>query len=157
MLADFMAEFTPSEASVGICQVTVRRWKVYMDGVSNVRGLGAGKVLVLPESVRLEKSLRMGFQASNNKVEYEALIARLRVTQKLRAKEVEVFSNSRLVVSQIDGTFKARDRCMSQYLKLFRSLQANFQKVSVVRVHRSQNGHANSLAMLASFLDDCIP
>ena len=46
---------------------------------------------------------------------------------------------------------------MLQYLKLFRSLQANFHEVNVVKVPRSQNSHANSLATLASSLDDCIP
>lgn len=45
---------------------------------------------------------------------------------------------------------------MLQYLKLFRSLQADFQKVNVVRVPRSQNNH-DSLATLASSLDECIP
>ena len=48
-----------------------------------------------------------------------------------------MFLNSRLVVSQINGKFEARDPHMSQYLKLFGSLRANFQKVSVFRVPRS--------------------
>lgn len=55
------------------------------------------------------------------------------------------------------SSFEARDHRMSQYLKLFRNLRANFKKVSVVRVPRSQNSHADSLATLASSLDDCIP
>ena len=57
--------------------------------------------------------------------------------QRLDAKEVEVFSDSRLVLSQIKGSFEAKDYHMSQYLKLFGSLRANFQKVSVVKVLRS--------------------
>lgn len=35
--------------------------------------------------------------------------------QKLGAKEVEVFLDLRLVVSQIEGSFKAKDYCMLQY------------------------------------------
>lgn len=85
----------------------------------------------------MEKSLRLGFRASNNEAEYKALIIRLRVAQKLKPEEEEMFSDSRLVVSQINGSFEARDPHMSQYLKLFESLRANFQKVSVVRVPRS--------------------
>ena len=42
--------------------------------------------------------------------------------QRLDAKEVEVFSDSRLVLSQIEGSFEAKDYHMSQYLKLFGSL-----------------------------------
>ena len=51
----------------------------------------------------------------------------------------------------------AKDHCISQYLKMFESLLIRLQKVSVVRVPRSQNSHAGSLATLASSLDDYIP
>ena len=93
-----------------------------MDGASNVRGAGVGIVMISPKGLRLEKSLRLGFQASNNEAEYEALIAKLRAVQKLGAKEVEIFLNSRLVVSQVEGSFEVRDSRMSQYLKLFGTL-----------------------------------
>ena len=130
---------------------------MFMDGMSNARGSGVGIVLISLKGVKLEKSLRLGFWASNNEAEYEAFIAGLWAAKKLRAEEVEMFSNLRLVVSQIDGSFKAKDHRMSQYLKLFGDLRATLQKVSVVRVPRSQNCHVDSLAMLASSLDDCIP
>lgn len=81
-----------------------------------------GIVLVSPEGVKLEKSLRLGFWTSNNEAKYEALIARLRAAQKIGAEEVVMFSNSRLVVSQINGSFKVRDHHMSHYLKLFRNI-----------------------------------
>ena len=100
VLPDFVVELTPPfKASLMICQVTIRRQKVYVDGVSSIRGLGDRVVLVSPEGVRVEKSLRLGFWASNNEAEYKALIVGLRATLKLEAKEVEVVSESRLVVS----------------------------------------------------------
>ena len=46
---------------------------------------------------------------------------------------------------------------MSQYLKLFEALRSNFQKVDMVRVLKSQNNHADSLATLALSLDECVP
>ena len=93
-----------------------------MDNVFNIRGSGIEVVMISPEWLRLEKSLRMGFYASNNEVKFKALIAGLRVVQKLGAEEVEVFSNSKLVVSQIEGSFKAKDASMQKYLKLFGAL-----------------------------------
>lgn len=57
------------------------------------KGSGVGIVLVSLEDVKLEKSLIMGFRASNIEVEYEALIAGLRAEKKLGAKEVEMFSD----------------------------------------------------------------
>ncbi|XP_030939533.1 G-type lectin S-receptor-like serine/threonine-protein kinase At1g11410 [Quercus lobata] len=121
-----------------------------VDSASNIRGSRIGVVMISPEWLRLEKSLRLGFYASNNKVEYGALIASLRVVQKLSVEEVEVFSDSKLVVSQIEGSFETKDAHMQQYLKLFRALQATFQKVSMVKIPRSQNSHVDSLATLAS-------
>ena len=41
----------------------------------------------------------MGFKASNNETEYEALLAGLRVVSDLGAKEVEIDSDSQLVVN----------------------------------------------------------
>ena len=66
-------------------------------------------MLISPEGIRLEKSLRLGFRASNNEAEYEALLTRLRATQKLEVEEVDILSDSRLVVSQINRSFKAKD------------------------------------------------
>lgn len=100
LLVDFVAEFTPVlGAFAGICQVTVKQWRVYMDNVSNIKGSGVRVIMVSAEGLRLDKSLGLGFYASNNEVEYEALIAKLRTVQKLGDEEVEVLSDSRLVVS----------------------------------------------------------
>ena len=41
-------------------------WKVYVDGAVNQRGSEVGLVLVSPESITIEKSLRLGFSAINN-------------------------------------------------------------------------------------------
>ena len=130
---------------------------MYVDSASNIRGSRIGVVMISHEWLRLEKSLRLGFCASNNKVEYGALIAGLRAIQKLSAKEVKVFSDSKLVVSQIEGSFETKDAHMQQYLKLFGALQVAFQKVSMVKIPRSQNSDVDSLATLASSSDDCIP
>ena len=128
-----------------------------MDSASNAKGSGVGIVMVSPKGLRMEKSLRLGFRASNNKAKYEALVAGLQVVQKLGAEEVEVYLDSRLVVSQIEGRFEVKDYHMLQYLKLFQSLRSSFQKISVVKVLRSQNSHADSLATLASSSKEFIP
>lgn len=78
VLVDFVVDFTPPlPGLVGICQIKMGKSKVFMDGAFNVRGLGVGIVLILPEGVKLERSLRLGFLSLNNKVEYEALIVGL--------------------------------------------------------------------------------
>ena len=87
VLADLVAEFAelPEEAevkqhgmdekSVGLISTQdTSSWKVYVDGAANQRGARMGLVLVSPEKITIEKSLRLGFLATNNEAEYEALL-----------------------------------------------------------------------------------
>ena len=54
--------------------------------------------MVSPEKITIEKSLRLGFSATNNEVEYEALLVGMAMVQRMGKKAVEMFSNSRLVI-----------------------------------------------------------
>ena len=74
----------------------------------------------------------MGFRASNNEAEYEALLARLRVVLDIGAREVEIYLDSRLVVSQVQGSFKARDALIKEYLQVVRQVMSQFLKAKVV-------------------------
>ena len=84
-------------------------WKVYVDGAANQKGSDVGLVLISPEKIIIEKSLRLGFSAINNEVEYEALLQGMTMIQKMGGKAVEVFSDSRLVVGQVKGELEAKD------------------------------------------------
>ena len=90
-----------------VCHVKNHPWKVFVDGASSAMGAGAGIVIITPEGIRLEHSFRLGFKASNNEVEYEAFIAGLRTAFDMGARDVEVYSDSRLVVNQVQGSFEA--------------------------------------------------
>ena len=72
-----------------------------MDSASSSLGVKAGIIIITPEGIRLKHSFRLGFRASNNEVEYEALLTGLRVVLDLGAQEVEVYSDSQLVVNQV--------------------------------------------------------
>ena len=83
-----------------------------MDGASNRQGVGVGIVLVTLEKLIMEKSLRLEFLATNNEVEYEALLERIAMVRLLGGEMVELYSNSRLIVGQVNGDFEARDERM---------------------------------------------
>ena len=80
-----------------------------MDGVSSALGAEAGIVVITTEGIKLQHSFRLGYKASNNEVKYEALLAKFRVVSNLGAKEMEVYSDSQLVVNQVQGSFEAKD------------------------------------------------
>ena len=66
--------------------------------MANQRGSGVGLVLISPEKLTIEKSLRLGFLATNNEAKYVALLEGMSMVQRMEGKVVNMFSDSRLVV-----------------------------------------------------------
>ena len=61
-----------------------------------------------------------------------------------------MFSDSRLVVGQVNGELEAMDERMQGYLAQIRHLQLKFESFSLQHIPRSGNIHADSLATLAT-------
>ena len=163
VLADLVAEFTEPEIEklpsggnmdeklVGtISQYCLPTWEVYVDGASNQKDSGVGLVLISLEKVVIEKSLRLDFLGTNNEVEYEALLEGMTMVQRMGGKSIKLFSNSRLVVGQVKGEFEAKDERMQGYLSQVKCLQLKFDSFDLLHVPRSDNAHADSLAMFAT-------
>ena len=125
VLVDLVAEFTEppieelesaenmDEKLVGtISQYGLLAWEVYVDGASNQKGSGMGLVLISPEKVIIEKSLRLDFSTMNNVAEYEILLMEMAMVQRMGGKSIKVFSDSRLVVGQVKGEFETKDERM---------------------------------------------
>ncbi|XP_075662699.1 uncharacterized protein LOC142632169 [Castanea sativa] len=157
VLTDFIAKFSPRGGLEMFCHIEVLPWKVFVDDASNASRAGAGIVFITPKGIKVEHSFRLGFRVSNNEAEYEALLAGLRVVLDLGAKEVEIYSDSRLVVNQVQGSFEAKDPRMIEYLQLVKQTIVRFLSVRVDQVARGQNQHADSLAILASSIADAVP
>ena len=116
----------------------------------NHSGSGVGLVLISLERITIEKSLRLGFLAINNEAEYEALLAGMSMVQKMGEKAVEIFSDSRLVVGQVQGELETRDLRMQEYLSQVRHLQSRFESFNLSQIPRNRNTHSDSLATLAT-------
>ena len=109
-----------------------------------------GLILVSPEKITIEKSLRLNFSATNNEAEYEVLLRGMVMVQKIGGKAVRVLSDSKLVVGQVRGDLEARDPRMQEYLGQVRSIREKFEVFDLSHVPRSGNTHADSLATLAT-------
>ncbi|XP_057451946.1 uncharacterized protein LOC130743735 [Lotus japonicus] len=145
VLADFLDELTDEEEPPA--ETT---WVVNVDGSSNKEGGGAGIVLQSSTGMVVEQSLRFNFPTTNNQAEYEACIARLVTARDLGAKEILVYCDSLLVVSQAKGEAQAKDPVLEQYLARLKQLASTFTKVEFRHVLRAQNDRADTLAKLAS-------
>ena len=112
-------------------------WKVCVDGATNQKGSRVGLVLISPEKLTIEKSLRLGFSTINNEAEYETLLEGMSMVQRMGGKVVKMFSDSRLVVSKVKGELEAKDERMQGYLSQIRHLQSGFKSFSLLHVPRS--------------------
>nr|GEX17004.1 reverse transcriptase domain-containing protein [Tanacetum cinerariifolium] len=90
ILADFIVE-RPEEdslaAPIEVEEELPDPWTLFMDGSSYIDGSRAGRILTNPEGTEFTYALRFEFEATNNEVEYEALIAGLRITEQMGIKK----------------------------------------------------------------------
>ena len=87
-----------------------------MDRAANQKGSSVGLVLISPKKLIMEKSLRLGFSATNNEAKYETLLEGMSMVHKMGEKSVTIFSDSRLVVGQVRNELEAKDERMRGYL-----------------------------------------
>ena len=127
ILADFVMEFTSTELAEAT-QTTpdLPIWRLSVDGTANAQGSGTGLILTSPEGIDIEYALRFGFQASNNEAEYEVFLAGLNLAHSMEVDQLEVCSDSQLVVKQIEDSYEAKAEKMILYLKTVRELLKKF-------------------------------
>jgi ribonuclease HI len=100
---------------------------------------GQGKVLQ-------EYSEHLG-HGTNNRAEYLALLRSIELAEKLGADELEVKSDSELVVSQINGLYKIKHPDLKVLVKtVFEKIQTTGIKFSIVHIPREFNKVADKLA-----------
>nr|GEY59253.1 reverse transcriptase domain-containing protein [Tanacetum cinerariifolium] len=123
---------------------------LFTNGSSCVDGSGAGLILTNPVGVEFTYALRFQFTASNNEVEYEALVAGLRIAAQMGVKNVQVNVDSKLVANQVLGTYAAKEDNMIKYLEIVRGLISRFTTFSISQVPRSKSKKADALSKIAS-------
>jgi ribonuclease HI len=67
---------------------TTSIWKMFFDGSSSSEGTGARVVLVSPCQETMSLSYKLEFAATNNVVEYEALVLGLRAAKEMGIEEI---------------------------------------------------------------------
>ena len=129
----------------------MKRLKIFSDGCSrgNPGQAGIG-YLIYDERGKIisERSCKIGIR-TNNEAEYIAVIRALEEAIRLGAAEVEVFSDSELLVKQVRGEYAVRsDRLKPLYQKLIDLSQA-LERFEIKHVRRVENERADKLASLA--------
>ena len=108
-IVDLLAHCSPEEAEEvqgdfpyeDIMKIEVESWKMYFNGANNQNGSGIRVLLISPKGTHISFSGRLNFPATNHATKYEACIMGLRVALSFRVKELEVYGDSALIISQI--------------------------------------------------------
>jgi ribonuclease HI len=83
--------------------------------------------------------------ATNNVAEYRGLLEGLRLAAQLRAEEVEVLSDSQLLVYQMIGKYRVKHPGLIPLHREANELATKFRKCSYRHVRREENSHADGL------------
>lgn len=150
--------FSPnSEGSVAYDTQTkqdIKEIKLYADGGSrgNPGPSASGYVLLdMDDKIIIENGLYLGV-TTNNQAEYHALRIGLEEAHKRGAKVVHVYMDSMLVVNQIKGIFKVRNRDLMPINLGIKQYLSNFNRVDFTHVPRELNKLAD--AMVNEVLDE---
>ena len=98
----------------------------------------------------LRYGVQLKFPAINNKAKYEGILTGLRLGKALRAKNLLIQSNLKLVIGQIKEEYEAKEERMQKYLELTKHLAQEFDKLEFVQIPRGQNMAADEIAKMAS-------
>ena len=130
----------PVASSVQSTLIT-RKIKLYADGGSrgNPGPSASGYVLMTMEDVIIHKNGVYLGVTTNNQAEYQALKLGMEEAIKLGSNEVNVFMDSLLVINQLKGIYKIRNRDLWPIYESINSLSRKFRKVTFNHVPRELN------------------
>nr|GEY06462.1 reverse transcriptase domain-containing protein [Tanacetum cinerariifolium] len=159
ILADFINEvpvgskaMVPRQTSCTIDHDRERKeeWILYTDGAAGAKGSGAGLVLISPTKMEYMYALQLNFKSTNNQAKYKALLAGLRITKKIEVQSLFVNVDSKLVASQVNGSYEACKENMIRYLNKAKEYIGCFKLFKIQNKPRNKNQKADVLSKLAS-------
>jgi len=122
---------------------------VYTDG--GARGNpGPAALGVYIETLNKKYRERCG-STTNNDAEYQAIIFALKKCRQLLGKEkakqtaIEIRSDSQLIVSQLNGVYRIKEKSLGEHFIAVWNLKQDFRSVSFVHIPREENTIADKL------------
>jgi 2-C-methyl-D-erythritol 2,4-cyclodiphosphate synthase len=124
---------------------------IYIDGGAepNPGPASAGIVFQFPDGSVKTAGKFLGQHLTNNEAEYLALIWSLEEAARLQIPEIEIRSDSELLVSQVTGAYQVRKPHLRLLHAKVMELQKKFKRFRIVKIPRSQNRLADESARKA--------
>jgi ribonuclease HI len=149
-LADLIAERTSSD----IAALSIRAWAMYFDGSVCGDGSSIGILLVSPRGATYSFSIRLPTPCTNNLTKYEAVHKGMELLLEAGAEVVEVFGDSKLVISQLKETYRCESGLLFPLWRQCQELMVQFRYINFYWIPRVQNLEDNDLSQMASGYKD---
>jgi len=106
---------------------------------------GAGAVIKNEKGEIIKTISKFLGHSTNNQAEYQAMILALEEAKKLGGEELSCYSDSELMVNQLNRIYKVKDKDLAPlFLKVW-NLSLNFKKIKYHHVFRENNKEADRL------------
>jgi ribonuclease HI len=131
-----------------------KKLRIFIDGGSRGNpGHGACAAVFFGSdgAVLREEGKYLG-RCTNNFAEYGGLRLALAAAARIGAEELEIFSDSELLVKQYSGEYRVKDAALSALMEEVRAAAARFKRVTLAHVPRERNKEADRL--VNRILDD---
>ncbi len=128
--------------------MTPERLIIYTDGASsgNPGPSAIGAVIKDGQGKVISRISRRIGHATNNQAEYRAVIAALEEATRLGAGEVEIRSDSELVVKQLKGRYRVKKATLRPLYQKVVQLIGSLETFNITHIPRTQNREADKLA-----------
>lgn len=130
------------------------KWTIYSDGGARGNpGIAGGGVVIQRDGLVIKEIAKKFGKKTNNQAEYLALltgISWLLEQERDDSDKYEFFSDSELVVRQLNGQYRVKDAGLKElYLQVIDGIGKLGKEVNIGHVRREINQEADRLANLA--------
>jgi ribonuclease HI len=123
---------------------------LFFDSSSHKQGAGAGVLLLTPDAEQFKYMVHLDFKATNNMVEYEALIFGLSTALSLGVRQLLVKGDSRLIFKQVKGECSCNDPQLAAYLLNAQKLEKDFEVLDLQCIPCANNAVTDVLSTKTS-------
>ncbi|BDG04383.1 ribonuclease HI family protein [Anaeromyxobacter oryzae] len=144
--AEEAAERAAEEAAVAA--EVAKRTRLYTDGAArgNPGPAGAGAVIINPDGHIVAKVGKFLGESTNNVAEYMGLILGLKRAKAMGIRELEVLSDSELLVKQLNGDYAVKAEHLRPLHDEVQVLLKGFSWIQVRHIPREENGQADAMS-----------
>ncbi len=125
-----------------------KRTRLYTDGAArgNPGPAGAGAVIISPDGHIVARIGKFLGDSTNNVAEYMGLILGLKRAKAMGIKELDVFSDSELLVRQLAGEYAVKAEHLKPLHEEAKALLGAFSAIGVRHIPREENAQADAMS-----------